>query len=84
MLPQVTQAIWDQSEREDVDACWDHAVVERFFSSLKHDWILKVPQPTREYMRKDVAAYMRYYNVDRYHSSNVSMAISFGPLLRVF
>lgn len=25
----------------DVGACWDNAVVERFFGSLKHDWILK-------------------------------------------
>jgi putative transposase len=23
----------------DVGACWDNAVVERFFGSLKHDWI---------------------------------------------
>jgi len=54
----------------DVGACWDNAVVERFFGSLKHDWILKVSQPTREHMRKDVAAYMRYYNLERLHSSN--------------
>jgi putative transposase len=26
----------------DVGACWDNAVVERFFGSLKHDWIFKV------------------------------------------
>ena len=31
----------------DVGACWDNAVVERFFGSLKHDWIFKVAQPTR-------------------------------------
>jgi len=54
----------------DVGACWDNAVVERFFGSLKHDWILKVPQPTREHMRQDVAAYMKYYNQDRLHTSN--------------
>ncbi len=29
----------------DVGACWDNAVVERFFGSLKHDWIFKVAQP---------------------------------------
>jgi putative transposase len=39
----------------DIGACWDNAVVERFFSSLKHDRLLKVAQPTREYMRDDVA-----------------------------
>jgi putative transposase len=54
----------------DVGACWDNAVVERFFGSLKHDWILKVHQPTRAHMKKDVAAYMRYYNLERLHSSN--------------
>jgi transposase InsO family protein len=27
----------------DVGACLDNTVVERFFGSLKHDWLLKVP-----------------------------------------
>ena len=54
----------------DVGACWDNAVVERFFGSLKHDWILKIHQPTRTKMKKDVAAYMKYYNLERLHSSN--------------
>ncbi len=54
----------------DVGACWDNAVVERFFGSLKHDWLLKVPQLTREHMRADVIAYMRYYNLERLHTAN--------------
>ena len=54
----------------DVGACWDNAVVERFFGSLKHDWILKIAQPTRDHMKRDVTAYMRYYNVHRLHSHN--------------
>jgi len=54
----------------DVGACWDNAVVERFFGSLKYDWIFKVHQATRAFMKKDVAAYMRYYNLERLHSSN--------------
>ena len=33
----------------DVGACWDNAVVERFFGSLKHDWLLKVSQLTRAF-----------------------------------
>ena len=33
-----------------VGACWDNAVVERFFGSLKYDWIFKVTQPTRDHM----------------------------------
>ena len=58
----------------DVGACWDNAVVERFFGSLKHDWIFKVHQPTRDQMRKDVAAYMRYYNLTRLHTANNDMS----------
>jgi putative transposase len=54
----------------DVGACWDNAVVERFFGSIKHDWLFKVPQPTRSHMREDVARYMKYYNVERLHSAN--------------
>lgn len=50
----------------DVGVCWDNAVVERFFGSLKHDWLLKVPQSTREHMRNDV----RYCNLERLHTAN--------------
>ena len=42
----------------DVGACWDKAVVERFFGSLKHDWIFKIAQPTRDHMKQDVATYI--------------------------
>lgn len=58
----------------DVGACWDNAVVERFFGSLKHDWLLKIAQPTRCHMKKDVAAYMKYYNSERLHTSNDDMS----------
>lgn len=54
----------------DVGACWDNAVVERFFGSLKHDWLFKIHQPTRKHMKRDVAAYMRYYNNERLHCAN--------------
>lgn len=36
-----------KSSMVDVGACWDNSVVERFFGSLKHDWILKVRHETR-------------------------------------
>lgn len=58
----------------DVGACWDNAVVERFFGSLKHDWLFKVAQPTRDHMKQDIAAYMMYYNLDRLHSANKDMS----------
>ncbi len=63
-----------RSSMGDVGACWDNAVVERFFGSLKHDWLFKIAQPTRKHMKKDVAAYMKYYNLNRLHSSNQSMS----------
>ena len=58
----------------DVGACWDNAVVERFFGSLKHDWLFKVAQPTRDHMQKDVVLYMRYYNLERLHTANGGVA----------
>lgn len=70
---QYRRLLWSYGVRasmDDIGAYWDNAVVERFFGSLKHDWLLKVPQPTREYMRNDIAAYMRYYNLERLHTAN--------------
>ena len=58
----------------DVGACWDNGVVERFFGSLKHDSLFKVAQPTRDQMTHDVAAYMKYYNLDRLHTANEGMS----------
>jgi transposase InsO family protein len=58
----------------DVGACWDNAVVERFFGSLKHDWLFKVHQPTRHHMKHDVDAYIKYYNLDRLHTANGDMS----------
>jgi len=54
-----------RSSMGDVGTCYDNAVVERFFGSLKHDWVLKVHHPTREFMKQDVAKYIKYYNLDR-------------------
>jgi len=58
----------------DVGACYDNAVVERFFGSLKHDWIFNVYQLTWEFMKQDVANYIKYYNLDRFHSANGSLS----------
>lgn len=42
---------------DDVGACWNNAVVERFLGILKHDWVLRILQPTRKQMKEDVAEY---------------------------
>ena len=49
--------------------CWDYAVVERFFRSLKSEWIDE-PYPTRKQARRDVIDYVaNYYNHERLHST---------------
>ena len=53
-----------------VGACWDNAVVERFFGSLKSEWLLKIYHLTRQGMKQDVEAYICYYNQDRLHTAN--------------
>lgn len=55
-------------------ACWDNAVVERFFGSLKHEWLANIVHLTRDGMANDVKKYMQYYNYDRLHTSNGNMS----------
>ena len=59
-----------QASMSGVGACWDNAVVERFFGSLKNEWLLKAYHLTRQTMKKDVEQYIRYYNHERLHSAN--------------
>lgn len=59
-----------QSSMGSTGACWDNAVVERFFGSLKHEWLYQVFQPTRDHALADIKEYIRYYNLERPHSAN--------------
>ena len=59
-----------QASMSGVGACWDNAVVERFFGSLKNEWLLKVYHLTRQTMKQDVEQYIRYYNHERLHTAN--------------
>ena len=49
--------------------CYDNAVVERFFGSLKHEWLANVIHLTREGIINDVNQYIRYYNGTRLHAT---------------
>ena len=49
--------------------CWDNAPTERFFSSLKREWLTGNVYPTREDAIVDVKAYMAYYNSRRLHTT---------------
>jgi|GEM_PF-644935 len=42
--------------------CWDNAPTERFFSSLKREWLTGNIYPTREAAVADVRTYVDYYN----------------------
>ena len=49
--------------------CWDNAVAESFFSSLKMERIRKQIYPTRKEARKDLFDYIEmFYNPKRRHS----------------
>jgi len=49
--------------------CWDNAVVESFFSSLKKERIKKRIYPTRDVALADIADYIdTFYNRTRRHS----------------
>lgn len=49
--------------------CYDNAVVERFFGSLKYEWLANVIHLTRDGIINDVNKYIRYYNGTRLHST---------------
>ena len=48
--------------------CWDNAVMERFFGSLKSEWLAGRSYPSAGALRKDVLDYIELeYNSDRPH-----------------
>ena len=58
--------------------CLDNAVVERFFCSLKKEWLLNVYHLTRENMKIDIKKYIKYYNSIRlYTTLNNMLPIEF-------
>lgn len=49
--------------------CWDNAVVESFFGTLKVELLHRRPWPTRQAARLAVSEYLSFYNAHRLHSS---------------
>jgi len=49
--------------------CWVNTPTERFFSSLKREWLTGNVYPTREAAVADVRAYIVYYNSRRLHTT---------------
>lgn len=51
--------------------CWDNAPMERFFRSLKSEWVPEIGYPNAEAAKADVLRYLtHYYNRVRPHSAN--------------
>ena len=49
--------------------CWDNAPTERFFSSLKREWLTGNVYTTRDNADSDITSYMVYYNTRRLHTT---------------
>jgi len=51
--------------------CYDNAVAESFFSTIKHELIFKYPWPTRRGASAAIVDYItNFYNPERMHSAN--------------
>jgi putative transposase len=50
--------------------CWDNAVVERYFRTLKHDWMPKNGYQTHLEAEKDVIDFVSHYNHRRCHTAS--------------
>lgn len=50
--------------------CWDNAPVERFFSTLKSEWMPRDGYKSPADAESDVLRFLMYYNRTRLHSSN--------------
>jgi putative transposase len=49
--------------------CWDNALAESFFASLKGELVDTQPWPTRTLARQAVVEYIGWYNGTRLHST---------------
>lgn len=68
----------------DVGACWDNTVMELFWGSLKHEWLLLAPQPTQAHKKQDVAAHIRDYNLGRNHAANGELSpVRYEPMAEI-
>ena len=72
-----SRAYRETLEKHDMEAsmsrkgnCWDNAVMERFFGSLKSEWLADQRYLTREQARRDIVQYIEMeYNSNRLHST---------------
>ena len=49
--------------------CWDNAVAESFFKTIKHEWLYRFKFSSYEQLYSSIEDYINWYNIERLHSS---------------
>jgi len=49
--------------------CWDNAVAESFFKTIKHEWLYRFKFYSHLQLKKSINQYIIWYNTKRLHSS---------------
>jgi putative transposase len=49
--------------------CWDNAVVESFFKTIKHEWLNRFKYTSYQQLYNSIENYITWYNNERLHSS---------------
>ena len=50
--------------------CWDNAVAESFFKTIKYEWINRFKYENFNQAKKSIEEYIKWYNYERFHSAN--------------
>jgi len=49
--------------------CWDNAVAESFFKTIKHEWLYRFKFNSYNQLHRTIEDYIKWYNTKRIHSS---------------
>ena len=49
--------------------CWDNAVAESFFKTIKHEWLNRFKYTSYQQLYTSIENYITWYNNERLHSS---------------
>jgi putative transposase len=49
--------------------CWDNAVAESFFKTIKHEWLNRFKFNSSQQLFESIDDYIQWYNTKRLHSS---------------
>jgi transposase InsO family protein len=49
--------------------CWDNAVAESFFKTIKHEWLYRFTFSSFNQLFDSVSDYINWYNTERLHST---------------